>query len=96
MQIAAMCPVAIDKDDVDPKIIESEIEIGKEQARNEGKPEAMLEKIALGKLNKFYQECTLLNQEFVRDHKKTIRQYLSELDKDIKVTGFKRVQVGAR
>lgn len=96
MQVAAMSPVAVDKDDVDPNIIKKEIEIGKEQARNEGKPEAMLEKIAIGKLNKFYQESTLLNQEFVRDHKKTIRQYLSELDKDIKVTGFKRVQIGSR
>lgn len=96
MQVAAMSPVAVDKDDVDPSIIEKEIEIGKEQARNEGKPEAMLEKIALGKLNKFYQDCTLLNQEFIRDNKKTIRQYLSEIDKEVKVTGFKRVQVGAR
>ena len=95
MQVAAMSPVAIDKDDVDSKIIEREIEIGKEQARNEGKPEQMLEKIAVGKLNKFYNDYTLLNQEFVRDHKKTIRQYLSELDKDITVISFKRVHVGA-
>jgi elongation factor Ts len=94
MQVAAMSPVAIDKEDVDPKIIEREIEIGKEQARNEGKPEQMLEKIALGKLNKFYNDCTLLNQEFVRDHKKTIRQYLAETDREIKITAFKRVQVG--
>ncbi len=96
MQIAAMSPVAVDKDDVDPKIVEREIEIGKELAKNEGKPEQMLEKIALGKLNKFYQEYTLLNQDFIRDNKKTVRQYLSELDKDIKVTSFKRVQVGAK
>ena len=94
MQIAAMSPVAIDKDDVDQKTIEREIEIGKEQARAEGKPEAMLEKIALGKLNKFYNDYTLLNQEFIRDNKKTIRQYLLELDKDVKVTAFKRVQLG--
>lgn len=93
MQIAAMSPVAVDKDDVDPKIVEHEIEIGKEQAREEGKPEEMLEKIALGKLNKFYKENTLLNQEFIRDGKKTIAQYLSENDKDLKVNGFKRVSV---
>ena len=93
MQIAAMSPVAVDKDDVDPKIVEHEIEIGKEQAREEGKPEEMLEKIALGKLNKFYKESTLLNQEFIRDNKKTIAQYLSENDKELKVTGFKRVSV---
>lgn len=93
MQIAAMSPVAIDKENVDPSIIEREIEIGKEQARQEGKPEEMLEKIALGKLNKFYKESTLLNQEFIKDNKKTISQYLSESDKDLKVTDFKRVSV---
>jgi elongation factor Ts len=91
MQIAAMSPVAVDKDDVDPKIVEKELEIGMEQARQEGKPEAMLEKIAQGKLNKFFKESTLLNQDFVRDNKKTIRQFLEETDKDLKVTGFKRV-----
>ena len=94
MQVAAMSPVAVDKDDVDPKLIQTEIEIGKEQARLEGKPEQMLEKIAAGKLNKYYQECTLLNQDFVRDHKLTVRQFLAEFNKDMKVTGFKRVQLG--
>ena len=76
MQIAAMSPIAIDKDDVEPCTIEKEIEIGMEQARKEGKPENMLEKIALGKLNKFYQENTLLNQAFIKDNTKTISQYL--------------------
>jgi elongation factor Ts len=94
MQIAAMNPVAIDKDDVDPKIIEKEIEIGKEQALQEGKPEAIVEKIAMGKLNKFFKENTLLNQDFVRDNKKTVKQYLQEFDKDLKVTGFKRLMLG--
>ncbi len=94
MQIAAMDPVAIDKDDVDQKMIEKEIEIGKEQARQEGKPEDMLEKIALGKLNKFYKDRTLLNQEFVRDTKKTVRQYIAEADKDLKVTAFRRLMIG--
>lgn len=93
MQVAAMSPVAIDKEDVNSEIIEREIEIGKEQARQEGKPEDMLEKIAQGKLNKFFKESTLLNQEFVRDAKKTIRQYLSECDKELTVTAFKRVSV---
>ncbi|MEO6882715.1 MAG: translation elongation factor Ts [Bacteroidia bacterium] len=91
MQAAAMAPVALDKEDVDSKTLEREIEIGKEQARQEGKAEEMLEKIALGKLNKFYKEFTLLNQEFIKDNKKTIRQYLSETDKDLKITGFKRI-----
>jgi elongation factor Ts len=94
MQIAAMSPVAVDKDDVDQKTIEREIEIGKEQARAEGKPEHMIEKIAMGKLNKFYRESTLLNQAFIKDEKKTIRQYLDEAEKGLTVTAFKRVQIG--
>ena len=94
MQIAAMAPVAIDKDDVDAKMIEREIEIGKDQARQEGKPENMIEKIALGKLNKFYNEYTLLNQVFIKDEKKTIRQYLEGIDKGLKIVSFKRVKLG--
>jgi elongation factor Ts len=90
MQIAAMNPVAIDKADVPEKIIAQEIEIGKEQARRDGKPEEMLEKIAQGKLGKFYKDSTLLNQEFVKDNKQTIGQYLKSVDKDLKVTVFKR------
>jgi elongation factor Ts len=93
MQIAAMNPVAIDKDNVDPKIVAKELEIGKEQARQEGKPEEMLEKIAMGKLNKFFKENTLLNQDFVRDNKKTVRQHIEDTDKELKVTGFKRVSL---
>lgn len=91
MQVAAMAPVAVDKGDVDAETIKREIEVGKEQAREEGKPEDMLEKIALGKLNKFYKESTLLNQEFIKDNKKTIAQYLNESEKGLTVTGFKRV-----
>lgn len=94
MQVAAMRPVAVDKDDVSSEIIEKEIEIGKEQARQEGKPEAMLEKIAVGKLNKFYQESTLLNQTYVKDGKASVREYLASLDKDLTVTAFKHVELG--
>jgi elongation factor Ts len=94
MQIAAMNPVAIDKDDVDAKTLEREIEIGKEQARAEGKPENMIEKIAMGKLNKFYQESTLLNQSYIKEDKKTIRQYLDETEKGLTVKVFRRVQIG--
>jgi elongation factor Ts len=90
MQIAAMNPVAIDKGDVPAKIIEQEMEIGREQARKEGKPENMIEKIAEGKVNKFYKESTLLNQEFTKDNKKTIRQFLQETDKDLTVAAFLR------
>ena len=90
MQIAAMNPVAVDKADVPPSVIAQEIEIGKEQARRDGKPEDMLDKIAQGKLGKFFKENTLLNQEFVKDNKQTIGQYLKSVDKDLTVTAFKR------
>ncbi len=95
MQIAAMAPVAVDKDDVPSDIIEREIEIGKEQARLEGKPEDMIEKIAIGKLNKFYKESTLLNQEFVRDNKLSVRDYLNKVENGLTVTAFKRFMLGA-
>ena len=95
MQVAAMAPVAIDKGDVDSKTIEREIEIGKDQARQEGKPEAMLEKIAQGKLNKFYNENTLLNQSYIKDEKKTIGKLLTDCDKSLTVTAFKRIRLGA-
>jgi elongation factor Ts len=91
MQIAAMNPVSVSKDDVDPKIIEKEIEIGKELARNEGKAEDMLEKIALGRLNKFFAENTLLSQKFVKNNDQTVDQYLRSLDKELTVTGFRHV-----
>ncbi len=90
MQIAAMNPVTIDKEDVSPELMEKEKEIGREQARREGKPENMLDKIAEGKLQKFLKDSTLLNQEFTKDSKKTVRQYLQEADKEVKVTGFRR------
>lgn len=94
MQVAAMKPVAVDKDGVDAETIQKEIEIGKELARQEGKPEDMLEKIALGKLNKFYKENTLLEQAFVKDGKLSVIQYLQGLNKDLTVTGFKHVALG--
>lgn len=94
MQIAAMRPVALDKDDVPTSVIEKEIEIGMEQARAEGKPEAMLENIAKGKLNAFYRDNTLLNQNFVKDNKKTIRDFLREQGDGLTVTGFKRIELG--
>ena len=94
MQVAAMKPIGVTKDDVDAKVIEKEIEIGKEVARQEGKPEAMLEKIAMGKLNKFFKENTLLNQAFVKDNKSTVAAYLQSIDNDLTVTGFKHVTLG--
>ncbi len=94
MQIAAMAPIAIDKGDVTQDTLDREMSIAKEQARQEGKPEAMLEKIAIGKVNKFYKESTLLNQDFIKDSKKTVQQFLQENDKELKVTGFKRIIIG--
>lgn len=90
MQIAAMNPLSIDQDDMPEDLIAKEIEIGKEQAIQEGKPADLAEKIAKGRLNKFFKENTLLNQAFVKDNKKSIKQYLSETDKELTVTAFKR------
>ena len=90
MQVAAMNPVAVDKDSVPENIIAQEIEIGKEQARRDGKPENMLEKIAQGKLAKFFKESTLLNQEFIKDNKVTIKEHLLSINKDLTVVNFKR------
>ncbi|GAB5523556.1 MAG: translation elongation factor Ts [Roseivirga sp.] len=94
MQIAAMNPVALDKDGVDESVIAKEIEIGKEQARQEGKPEAILDKIAQGKLNKFFKENTLLSQAFVKEPKQSISQYLDSVTKGLTVSDFKRVNIG--
>jgi len=95
MQVAAMSPVAVDKNDVPESVIAQEIEIGKEQARRDGKPEEMLEKIAQGKLAKFYKESTLLNQEYIKDNKLTIRQYLQSVDKSLTVSSFKRFNLNS-
>ncbi len=95
MQIAAMSPVSIDKSDVSEELRKKEFEIGREQARLEGKPENMLDKIAEGKVQKFYKESTLLNQDFVKDNKMTVGQYLKQINKDLTVTGFKRVSLQA-
>lgn len=93
MQVAAMSPIALDEASVDQATIDREIEVGKEQAIAEGKPEAMAENIAKGRLKKFFKETTLLNQAFVRDNKKTVQQFLSDVDKDLTATAFKRVSL---
>jgi len=89
MQVAAMNPVSVDRDDVPQSVIVQELEIGKEQARREGKPENMLAKIAEGKLGKFFKENTLLNQDFIKESKMTVAQYLKSADSNLKVSGFK-------
>jgi len=95
MQAAAMAPVALNEDEVPADVKEKELEIGKEMARNEGKPEAMLEKIALGRLNKFFKENTLMAQSFVKDNKLTVEKYLDSSSKGLKAVEFKRFTLNA-
>lgn len=94
MQIAAMNPVAVDKDQVDSSVIEREMAIGREQAIAEGKPENIVDKIAEGKLNKFFKENTLLNQTFVKDNSLTISKYLDSVRAGLTVRDFRRVAIG--
>lgn len=90
MQVAAMAPIALDKDGIDAKTIEREIEVGKELAIQEGKPADMAEKIAMGRLNKFFKESTLLSQEFIRDNKLTVADFLNQTENGLTVTAFER------
>ncbi|MBX2967221.1 MAG: elongation factor Ts [Cyclobacteriaceae bacterium] len=94
MQIAAMNPVAVDETSVDKTVIEKELEIAKAQILAEGKPENMVEKIAQGKLNRFFKDNTLLPQAFVKDSSKTVAQYLDSVSKGLTVAEFKRVSIG--
>jgi elongation factor Ts len=94
MQIAAMRPIAVSKDSVDQATIDHELAIGREQALAEGKPENIVDKIAQGKLNKFFQESTLLSQKFVKDNGVTIEQYLNSVQNGLTVTEFKRIALG--
>jgi elongation factor Ts len=93
MQVAALNPAAVDKDGVDSTVIERELEIAKDQIRAEGKPENMIEKIAQGKLAKFYKENTLLNQEFVKDGSLTVAQMLEKVESGLTVNLFKRISL---
>jgi elongation factor Ts len=93
MQVAAMAPVAVDENDVPAEVIAQEKKIGREKALQEGKPENIVDRIAEGMVKKFLKEATLLNQEFTKDSKKTVGQYIKESDKDLEVTGFKRFAV---
>ena len=95
MQVAAMAPISVDTGSIPQDVIHKELEIAKEKFRLEGKPEAMLDKIAQGALQKWYKEVTLLNQAFIKDGKITVKEYLAQYDKDIKVTGFERYALDA-
>ena len=90
MQAAAMAPVALDKEDVSADTIQKEMDIAIDILRNEGKPEDKIEMIAKGKLEKFFKESTLLNQEFIKDNKQTVRQYLQSVEKGLTATAFHR------
>ncbi|GLB50977.1 elongation factor Ts [Neptunitalea chrysea] len=94
MQAAAMNPVALNESEVNQETIDKEIEIAKEQLRQEGKPEAMLDNIAKGKLNRFFKDNTLVNQSFIKDSKVSVAQYVKSVSADLTVTGFKRVALG--
>lgn len=90
MQVAAMSPVSVDKDNVPQEVIDKELEIGREMAIQEGKPEAIVDKIAAGKLNKFFKENTLLNQQFIKDNKISVGDYLKQVNKELTVNSFSR------
>ncbi len=95
MQVAAMHPIAVDKEGVDQSVVEKEIEIGMEIARKEGKPEEMLERIAQGKLNKFFKENTLLHQAYVKAAgKESVAEYLKSINPELTVTDFKHIKLG--
>src|SRR5690554_943462 len=95
MQIAAMNPIAITAEGIPADVKEKELEIAREKAREAGKPENLLDRIAEGSLQKFYKESSLLQQEYVKDPKKSIEQYLKEQDKELTVESFKRVSLNA-
>lgn len=94
MQAAAMNPVALNEEGVDQSTIDKEIEIAKDQLRQEGKPEAMLDNIAKGKIKRFFKDNTLVNQDFIKDSKKSVSQYVSSLGDDVEVVAFERVALG--
>ncbi|MBT8315476.1 MAG: elongation factor Ts [Maribacter sp.] len=94
MQAAAMNPVALNEEGVDQSVIDKEIEIAKDQLRQEGKPEAMLDNIAKGKLKRFFKDNTLVNQDFIKNSKQSVAQYVQSVDADLTVTGFARVALG--
>ena len=95
MQAAAMNPVALNEEGVEQSVIEKEIEIAKDQLRQEGKPEAMLDKIAQGKLKRFFKDNTLVNQDFIKDSKQSVAQYVKSVDTSLEITGFERVALGS-
>jgi elongation factor Ts len=89
-----MNPIALNEDGIDASVIEKEIEIAKDQLREEGKPEAMLDNIAKGKIKRFFKDNTLVNQAYIKDGKKSVAQYVQSVNADLTVTNFKRLALG--
>ena len=94
MQAAAMNPIALNEAGVDAAVIEKEIEIAKDLLRQEGKPEAMLENISKGKIQRFYKDNTLVNQDYIKDSSMNVAAYVKSVDGALTVTGFKRAALG--
>jgi elongation factor Ts len=94
MQAAAMAPIALNEEGVDADTIAKEIEIAKDILRQEGKAEAMLDNIAKGKLARFFKDNTLVNQDYIKDNKQSVAQYVKSVEANLTVTGFKRVALG--
>ncbi len=98
LQIAAYTPIAVDENGIDKTVIEQELEVYREQARNEGKPEQIIDKIANGKLHKFYSEATLLGQSFVKEEKLSVKQQIAavakQLEDELQVIDFVSVNIG--
>ena len=94
MQAAAMNPVALNEEGVDQTVIDKEVEIAKDQLRQEGKPEAMLDNIAKGKIKRFFKDNTLVNQDFIKDSKMSVAEYVKSEDANLKVVAFERVALG--
>lgn len=94
MQVAAMNPVALNEEGVDQTVIDKEIEIAKDQLRQEGKPEEMLDNISKGKIKRFFKDNTLVNQDFIKDNKMSVNDYVKSVDSDLEIVGFERVALG--
>lgn len=95
MQIAAMNPVAVNRESIPQELIDKELEIAREKFRLEGKPEAILDKIAQGAVQKWFSESALLEQTFVKDGKISVKQHIAQNDKDLQVTEFVRYALDA-
>ena len=93
MQVAAMNPIALDQESVDKNTIDKETQIIKEQLIQEGKPEKIIENIANGKLNKFFKDNTLINQNYIKENKISVKDYINSIDKELEISDFSRLSL---